>query len=145
MEPISAFERRVIQLALRGDEPWILGLRQQVPHLMVVRRAVFPVGFNTYIRCEPAISPVVIPRTEAGLPVNSYPPTVNAIRDLPVPGLASFIVWVGRDGTIVELEAVSMLDDKWPENREDGFHSFQDDKRNLIDEKKILESYKIAS
>lgn len=145
MERISAFERRVIQLALRGDEPWILDLRRQIPHLMVVRRVVFPVGFNTYIRCEPLIYPVVIPRTEVGLPVSSYPPTINAIRDLPVPGLASFIVWAGEDGTISELEAVSMLDDKWPENREEGFHSFQDDSRNLIDEEKIIASYDVTS
>lgn len=134
MEPISEFERRVIRLALRGDERWILGLRLQIPHLKVVRRVVFPGGFNTYIQCEPQVSPVVIPRTADGLPVASFPPTVNAIRDLPLPGLASFIVWVGKEGMITELEAVSMLDDKWPEQREEGFHSFQDERGHLIDE-----------
>lgn len=145
MEAISAFERRVMQLALRDDEPWIHGLRLQIPHLVVVHREIFPVGFNTDVRCDPSISPVIIPRTEAGLPVSSYPATVNAIRDLPVPGLASFIVWVGDEGTIVQLEAVSMLDDKWPEQRAEGSHSFQDDNGNLLDEEAIIASYEVSS
>lgn len=141
MEPISTFERRVIQLALRGEEPWILGLRKQLPYLAVVRRQMWPAGFYTHIRCDAAAAAVTIPRTELGLPVGSYPPTVNAIRDIPTPGLVSFIVWVGEGGRIVQLEAVSMLDEKWPSEREDGFHSFQDDDGVLLDEDKILASY----
>ncbi len=73
-----------------------------------------------------------------GLPVSSYPPTVNAIRELPVPALASFVVWVGKDGRIVELEALSLTDDLWPAQAEEGFHSFQDDQGNPLNVAEIL-------
>lgn len=138
METISDFERRVIQLALRGDEHWIRQLREQIPYLSVLRRDVFAGGVTTHLACDDRAVPVVVPREENGLPVSSYPPTVNAMRKMPVPGLASFIVWVGRDGRMVELEALSLTDDQWPVHAEEGFHAFQDDHGNLLDVAGIL-------
>ncbi|QDE40902.1 hypothetical protein FIV34_17635 [Luteibacter pinisoli] len=133
MSDLSEFELKVLRLALRGDEPWRHALRSQVPHLSVDRREVFAGGATTHFTSAGPIVGVVVPRGEDGLPVKSYPPTVTAIRDDPVPGLASFVVWVGQEGTIVELEAFSLVDDAWPEEPEVGFHSFQDDAGNLLD------------
>ncbi|MGA7440501.1 MAG: hypothetical protein WBW32_20455 [Luteibacter sp.] len=134
MNDLSDFECKVMRLALRGDDPWRRELRGQIPHLSVVRREVFASGVTTHIAGSGLVNGVVIPRGEDHLPVRSYPPTVNAIREFPVPGLASFVVWVGNDGVIVELEAFSLVDDAWPEQSELGFHSFQDDEGNLLEE-----------
>lgn len=138
MDTISAFECRVIRLALRGDEDWIRQLREQIPYLSVLRRDVFAGGVTTHLACDERAIPVVVPRGGNGLPVSSYPPTVNAIRELPVPALASFVVWVGKNGRIVELEALSLTDDLWPAQAEEGFHSFQDDQGNPLNVAEIL-------
>jgi hypothetical protein len=130
----SDFELKVMRLALRGEESWRQTLRMQLPHLLVARRDVYACGVTTHFTSSGVVDTVVIPRGENGLPVRSYPPTVNAIRELPTPGLASFVLWVGKDGVIVELEAFSLVDDTWPEQSEMGFHSFQDDEGCLVEE-----------
>ena len=127
------FELKVLQLALRGDKEWQAVLRQQLPFLTVAKRTVTGVGFYTDFTCSeqaPAVSfsPVVNLET----PYSDYPPTVNAIRSLPCEGLATFIVWIGANGRISQLEACSMTDDKWPNNIFEGFHDFQDDMGNVI-------------
>lgn len=134
MTQLSDFELKVMRLALRGDEGWRLALKEQIPNLHVVRRELHASGATTYIASSASVAAVVIPRGEDGLPVKSYPPTVNAIREFPRSGLVSFVVWVGKDGVITELESFSLVDDVWPEQAGEGFHSFQDDEGNLLDQ-----------
>lgn len=122
-----------MQLALRGNDDWIKGMRGQLDYLRVSDRRLVGGGFVTDFDCPEEASPVVVPRRENGLPVQGYPPAVNAKRNFPTEGLASFIVWLGQDGRIRQLEACSLTDDQWPENIFQGFEAFQDDNGNSVE------------
>ncbi len=128
------FELKVMKLALRYDTDWINGMRAQLPYLTVLKRQSVGSGFTTDFFCSEAVEPVYIPRKEDGLPVNGYPPSINAKRSKPSEGLVSFIVWLGHDGRIRQLEACPLTDDQWPEDLFSGFYDFQDDKGNVIEE-----------
>jgi len=124
---IDEFEINVMLLALRGSDDWVVKMRSQISHLKFSKREHFNCGFVTSFNHSSKAESVVIPRDETGLPVSGYPPAINARRRYPVDGLVSFLVWVGQDGVIDRLEAVSLTDDKWPEDIFDGFYDFQDD------------------
>ena len=128
------FELKVIKLALRGDADWIVGMRFQLPHLTVSKRRLTGCGFMTDFYCSEAAVPVDVPRGEDGLPVRGYPPAINAKRSESPDGLVSFIVWLDHSGRIQQLEACSLSGDRWPDDLFSGFHSFQDDSGNIIEE-----------
>lgn len=128
------FELKVMKLALRGDAAWIVEMRKQLPYLTVANRKSIGSGFTTDFCCADAAAPVVVPRAADGLPVKEYPPAVNALRRSPTGGLVSFIVWLGSDGRIRQLEACPLTDDQWPEDLFEGFYAFQDDAGNMVEE-----------
>uniref|UniRef100_UPI0039F1346F hypothetical protein n=1 Tax=Bordetella sputigena TaxID=1416810 RepID=UPI0039F1346F len=68
------FELKVMKLALRGDADWIIGMREQLPHLTVKQRRETGVGFITVFYCDCTVYLVTILRAETGLPVRGYPP-----------------------------------------------------------------------
>lgn len=126
------FEIKVMNLAIRGSSDWHRGMRKQIPFLRVTNRIFNGSGFVTYFSLTTDAEPVVVPRDDDNLPINGYPPAVNAIRSDPETGLVSFIVWLGDDGKIHRLEACALTDDQWPYSPFHGFHSFQDDDGVLI-------------
>lgn len=128
------FELKVMKLALRGDAAWIMGMRDQLPYLTIAERKSTGSGFTTDFCCAGAAVPVVVPRAADGLPVREYPPAVNARRRSPTEGLVSFIVWLGPDGRIRQLEACPLTDDQWPEDLFEGFYAFQDDVGNIVED-----------
>jgi hypothetical protein len=130
---LSSFELRVIGLALRGGEGWLAEMRNQVAHLAVIERRAIGGGFKVIFECSNAATPVHIPKNSDGLPVKGYPPAINARRGQPVEGLVSFIVWLGRDGKISELEGCSLTDDQWPDDLFSSFYDFQDDSGHVIE------------
>lgn len=131
---LDPFEIKVMKLALRGEAPWIVGMRNQIPYLTVTERQSDAGGFTTKFHCSDVAIPVEIPRGEGNLPVSGYPPAINAKRSEPAEGLVSFIVWLGDDGRIRQLEACSLMDDKWPIELFNGFFEFQDDSGNIVEE-----------
>lgn len=126
------FELKVMKLALRGDADWLAGMRAQLPHLTVVDRRSTGSGFTTDFDCAEVAAPVEVPRGSDNLPIKAYPPVINARRSEPTEGLVSFIVWLGHDGRIRQLEACSLTDDEWPDDLFTGFSDFQDDMGNVI-------------
>lgn len=131
---LEPFELKVMGLALRGHDDWVAGMRDQLSHLTVSTRQATGGGFITNFHCNGSAVPVRVPRGEDGLPVRGYPPTINAKRREPTEGLVSFIVWLGQDGRIQQLEACSLTEDQWPEDLFSGFHSFQDDMGNIVEQ-----------
>ncbi|WP_423934988.1 hypothetical protein [Comamonas sp. 23] len=129
---IDEFEINVMRLALRGSDDWVVKMRSQIPHLKFSKREHFNCGFVTSFNHSSKAESFAIPREDSGLPVSGYPPAINARRRYPEDGLVSFLVWLGEDGVIDRLEAVSLTDDKWPENIFDGFYDFQDDSECIV-------------
>jgi hypothetical protein len=130
----NPFELKAMRLALRDDADWIVGMRAQLPHLTVLERKSFGRGFTTNFYCAEVAAPVNIPLRDGFFPVLEYPPTVNAKRSVPTDGLASFKVWLDVNGRIEQLEACPLTDDQWPDDLFSGFHSFQDDEGNIIED-----------
>ncbi|WP_064575178.1 hypothetical protein [Cupriavidus gilardii] len=127
------FELKVMRLALQGEADWIAGMRAQMPHLTVSERRTTGRGFMTDFICAEEANPVSVPCQGNGLPVTQYPPAINARRREPVEGLVSFIVWLGDDGRISQLEACSLTDDEWPDDPFSSFYDFQDDSGNTLE------------
>ena len=123
-----------MKLALRGGADWIVSMREQLPYLTVVERRLTESGFTTDFHCADAATPVNVPCGLDGLPVKEYPPAINAKRSKPTEGMVSFIVWLGQDGKIRQLEAFPLTDDQWPDDFFSGFYAFQDDSGNIIEE-----------
>jgi hypothetical protein len=131
---LNPFELKVMKLALRGNAPWIIGMRDQLSHLTVIDRRSDGSGFKTDFHCANTAAPVDVPRGNGEFPVNGYPPAINAKRSKPIEGLVSFIVWLGDDGRIRQLEACPLTDDQWPDDLFSSFYAFQDDEGNIIQE-----------
>ncbi|WEQ50805.1 hypothetical protein LV478_02055 (plasmid) [Komagataeibacter oboediens] len=122
---LTVFEKMIIKEALLGDKPWLLAMREQVPFLSVNDRTYTGVGFYTDINCDVMANPVDIPRNpDNGMPIDGYPPTVQAqkkgIRD----SMVTFIVWLDENGRISLLEGCSLTDDTWPTRMDGAFENF---------------------
>lgn len=105
---LTLFEKRVLELCLRGESPSVTALRAQIPDLVVQGRTENVVGFTiSFVKVHPKV-PVAVQRY-------GDPPRVYARRSGSTDGaLAEFLVWIDQKGAIVGLEGHSMGDDPWP-------------------------------
>jgi hypothetical protein len=102
MSKLTSLERRALDAALQGDEPWRADLRKQIEQLDVVSREDTGAGTYTTFRLLPDAPVAAVP---AG--VERDPPTSWA--DHPgLPGPVSFLVWI-QAGSIHELEMALTL------------------------------------
>ena len=100
MDSLTLLERRAIERALSGSEPWKAELLSQLGELRVLRREDTGSGFYTYFATIPGLSVVEIP-AEA----YSIPPQSVAVHPA-IGGDVFFLVWL-IDGHIDCLECAS--------------------------------------
>lgn len=113
MDSLTLLERRAIERALSGSEPWKSELLSQLGDLRVTRREDTGSGFYTYFATAPGLSAVEIP-AEA----YSIPPQSTAVHP-DIGGDVFFLVWL-KDGHIDCLECASGVP-RLPESGEFAF------------------------
>jgi hypothetical protein len=97
---MTLLERRAIEHAMSGAEPWKSQLLSQADELRVLRREDTGSGFYTYFATAPGLQSVEIP-AEA----YSIPPQCTATHPA-ISGDVFFLVWL-KDGHIDCLECAS--------------------------------------
>ena len=123
-------ETLAIHLALRGDAPWARALRAQIPALKVSKRALFDSGFVTDFETPDDVEPIeMVSDREV---IDGWPPSVNAeVRG--VSGtLVTFVVWVGADGFITQLDASLLSDGSIPKGPWLDYENFKNDDLSLL-------------
>lgn len=132
-DSLTPLEIRIMELCLRNETEWRAKLRAQVPSLVIQERIAFPDGFKIKFEELWSTKPVTIPRNPDGTPVRDYPPTVYAKLLRPPGGLATFIVWVGRNGAITSFDGHSMVGDSWPSDLEGAIGPFCNERGEVLE------------
>lgn len=126
----TEIEIKSLRFALRGEELWLTQLRDQIPFLRIKDRMFFPTGFVTKFERVDGGAPVEMVSDKKFM--DGYPPSVNAEMSENPGALVTFVVWVGDDGYVSELDVSSLSGLGLPGIDVDGYRRFQDDAGRFI-------------
>jgi hypothetical protein len=110
---LTLIENKALKIALSGNVPWFIQLRQQIAHLSVTSREYTGVGFYTDFMCEGCVAAERLSSDDSEtVPVAwaSHPDIENGTE-----GAICFNVFI-KNGMIVCLEGASGA--AWPETEE---------------------------